>query len=55
VGTDAIKKNVQEHARVSEMFTTAISEGMRTLKMDGMEKVLMGMTDMKQVRAVCIK
>jgi type II secretory ATPase GspE/PulE/Tfp pilus assembly ATPase PilB-like protein len=37
------------------MFTTAIGEGMRTLKMDGMEKVLMGHTDMKQVRAVCIK
>ena len=55
VGTDAIKKNIQEHARVSEMFTTAVGEGMRTLKMDGMEKVLMGYTDMKQVRAVCIK
>ncbi len=55
VGTDALKKNIQEHARVAEMFTTAINEGMRTLKMDGMEKVLMGMTDLKQVRAVCIK
>jgi len=55
VGTDAIKKNIQEHARVAEMFTTAIAEGMRTLKMDGMEKVLMGLTDMKQVRTVCIK
>jgi type II secretory ATPase GspE/PulE/Tfp pilus assembly ATPase PilB-like protein len=55
VGTDAIKKQIQEHARVAEMFTTGIAEGMRTLKMDGMEKVLMGLTDMKQVRAVCIK
>jgi type II secretory ATPase GspE/PulE/Tfp pilus assembly ATPase PilB-like protein len=55
VGTDAIKKQIQEHARVAEMFTTGIGEGMRTLKMDGMEKVLMGHTDMKQVRAVCIK
>jgi len=55
VGTDAIKKNIQEHARVAEMFTTAIGEGMRTLKMDGMEKVMMGLTDMKQVRTVCIK
>ena len=55
VGTDAIKKQIQEHARVAEMFTTGIAEGMRTLKMDGMEKVLMGHTDMKQVRAVCIK
>ena len=32
-----------------------LEEGMRTLKQDGMEKCLMGVTDMKQVRAVCIK
>ena len=55
VGTDAVKKNIQEHARVAEMFTTALTEGMRTLKMDGIEKVLQGITDMVQVRAVCIK
>jgi type II secretory ATPase GspE/PulE/Tfp pilus assembly ATPase PilB-like protein len=54
-GTDAIKKNIQEHARVAEMFATALDDGMRTLKMDGIEKVLQGMTDMKQVRTVCIK
>ena len=53
LGTDAIKKNIQEHARVADMFVTAISEGMRTLRMDGMEKVLAGVTDLKQVRAVC--
>jgi hypothetical protein len=28
---------------------------MRTLKMDGVEKVLSGTTDIAQVRAVCIK
>ena len=55
VGTDAIKKNIQEHARVAEMLTTCLDEGMRTLKQDGIEKVLQGITDMKQVRAVCIK
>ena len=55
IGTDAIKKNIQEHARVAEMFATAIEHGMRTLKQDGMEKVLMGLTDLPQVRAVCIK
>ena len=55
VGTDTIKKNIQEHARVSEMFATAIEEGMRTLKQDGIEKVLMGVTDIHQVRSVCIK
>ncbi|HSD41825.1 MAG TPA: ATPase, T2SS/T4P/T4SS family [Burkholderiales bacterium] len=55
VGTDAIKKNIQEHARVAEMLATALEEGMRTLKMDGIEKVLQGTTDLAQVRAVCIK
>ena len=55
IGTDAIKKNVQEHASVAEMFATAIEEGMRTLKQDGIEKVLMGVTDIHQVRSVCIK
>jgi type II secretory ATPase GspE/PulE/Tfp pilus assembly ATPase PilB-like protein len=55
VGTDAIKKNIQEHARVAEMFATALETGMRTLKMDGIEKVLGGITDIAQVRAVCIK
>ncbi len=55
IGTDAIKKNIQEHARVADLFGTAIGEGMRTLRMDGMEKVLSGVTDLKQVRAVCVR
>ena len=55
IGSDAVKKNIQEHARVAEMFATALEDGMRTLKQDGIEKVLQGITDMKQVRSVCIK
>ncbi|MDB5808198.1 MAG: putative phytochrome sensor protein [Betaproteobacteria bacterium] len=55
IGTDAVKKNIQEHARVAEMLATALEEGMRTLKQDGIEKVLAGVTDMACVRAVCIK
>ncbi len=55
VGTDPMKKLIQEHARVAEMLAVALEEGMLTLKMDGMEKVLQGVTDMFQVRAVCIK
>jgi type II secretory ATPase GspE/PulE/Tfp pilus assembly ATPase PilB-like protein len=55
VGTDPIKKAIQEHARVAELFTIALEEGMRTLKQDGIEKVLQGITDLHQVRAVCIK
>jgi type II secretory ATPase GspE/PulE/Tfp pilus assembly ATPase PilB-like protein len=55
VGTDAAKKLIQEHARVAEILAQALEDGMRTLKQDGIEKVLQGITDMKQVRAVCIK
>jgi len=55
LGSDAVKKHIQEHARVAEVLATALSEGMRTLKQDGIEKVLQGITDIHQVRAVCIK
>ncbi len=55
IGTDPIKKAIQERARVSDLLAIALEEGMRTLKQDGMEKVLQGVTDMHQVRAVCIK
>jgi len=55
IGTDPIKKAIQEHARVAELLAIALEEGMHTLKQDGMEKVLQGITDMHQIRAVCIK
>ena len=55
IASETLKKMIQERARVAALFVTAVEEGMNTLKMDGMEKVLMGLTDLKQVRAVCIK
>ncbi|OFZ71694.1 MAG: secretion system protein E [Betaproteobacteria bacterium RBG_16_64_9] len=55
IATDSIKKLIQEHARVAEILACCLEEGMRTLKMDGIEKVLQGITDIGQVRAVCIK
>jgi type II secretory ATPase GspE/PulE/Tfp pilus assembly ATPase PilB-like protein len=55
IGSDPVKKAIQEHARVAELLAIALDEGMHTLKQDGMEKVLQGVTDMHQVRAVCIK
>ncbi|MCK6411275.1 MAG: Flp pilus assembly complex ATPase component TadA [Azonexus sp.] len=55
VGSDRVKKLIQEKARVAEVLALALEEGMRTLKMDGIEKILQGITDIKQVRAVCIK
>jgi type II secretory ATPase GspE/PulE/Tfp pilus assembly ATPase PilB-like protein/GAF domain-containing protein len=54
VGSDLLKKQIQEHARVAELFATGMNEGMRTLKMDGIEKILLGIADLKQVRSVCI-
>ncbi|HEX4326875.1 MAG TPA: GspE/PulE family protein [Burkholderiales bacterium] len=55
IASDRVKKLIQEKGRVSDIFVTAVEEGMGTLKMDGMEKILMGLTDLKQVRTVCIK
>jgi type II secretory ATPase GspE/PulE/Tfp pilus assembly ATPase PilB-like protein len=55
MGTDRIKAHIQEHARVAKLLATGLEDGMRTLKQDGIEKVLLGLTDMQQVRAVCIK
>jgi type II secretory ATPase GspE/PulE/Tfp pilus assembly ATPase PilB-like protein len=55
IASDRLKKAIQEHARVAEMLAIAVDEGMRTLKQDGMEKCLSGVTHIKEVRAVCIK
>ena len=55
IATDKLKKLVQEHARVAEMLAQCLDDGMRTLKQDGMEKCLAGVTHIKEVRAVCIK
>jgi type II secretory ATPase GspE/PulE/Tfp pilus assembly ATPase PilB-like protein len=52
---DGMKRLIQERARVAEIFARSVESGMRTLKMDGMEKIMMGLTDLKQVRSVCIK
>ena len=55
IASDDIKKLIQERARVAQIFAAAVEGGMRTLKMDGMEKIMMGLTDIKMVRSVCIK
>ena len=55
IGTDKVKLLLQSHARVAQLLAAALEDGMLTLKMDGIEKVLSGITDVKMVRAVCIK
>jgi len=55
IATDPLKKLIAEKARVAEMLAVAMETGMRTLKQDGMEKCLSGVTHIKEVRSVCIK
>jgi type II secretory ATPase GspE/PulE/Tfp pilus assembly ATPase PilB-like protein len=55
IGTDKLKRLLQERASVHQLLAAALDDGMLTLKMDGIEKVLAGITDIKMVRQVCIK
>jgi type II secretory ATPase GspE/PulE/Tfp pilus assembly ATPase PilB-like protein len=48
----AVKRLVQTRAPVSEIAAAAVRGGMRTLKQDGIDKVLQGLTDIQQVRGL---
>ena len=54
-GSDALKSLVQNRARMEEIRAQALEDGMTTLMQDGIRKVFLGMTDLIQVRKVCIK
>jgi len=49
--TPAIKRLMLQHGTVEQLAAQGISEGMRTLKQDGIEKVLQGLTTIEQVRS----
>ena len=55
VGSDQMKRLVQQKARTEDMLKTALAEGMTTLVQDGIQKVLQGHTTYKEVKAVAIK
>ncbi len=55
VGTDEIKRRIQKREPIEELRKQAQRDGMTTLLQDGIQKVIGGVTDFKQVRAVCIK
>ena len=55
MGTEEMKRLVQQKARMEFIREQALEDGMRTLKQDGIEKVFGGFTDLKEVRKVCIK
>ncbi|MDR2861750.1 MAG: Flp pilus assembly complex ATPase component TadA [Syntrophobacterales bacterium] len=55
INSDEIKRHIQKKATVEVLRNTAMEEGMTTLLQDGIVKALDGLTDIKQVRRVCIK
>jgi type II secretory ATPase GspE/PulE/Tfp pilus assembly ATPase PilB-like protein len=55
MGTDEIKRLIQNKARVDEIRSQAVKDGMTTLKQDGIAKIFAGNLDLLQVRKVCIK
>jgi type II secretory ATPase GspE/PulE/Tfp pilus assembly ATPase PilB-like protein len=50
-----IKHAIADKAPVERIRSAALKAGMRTLLQDGIQKVIAGQTDMKQVLAVCAK
>jgi type II secretory ATPase GspE/PulE/Tfp pilus assembly ATPase PilB-like protein len=55
LGSDRLKRMIQTKARTEEMLKAAIEDGMTTLMQDGVQKVLLGQTTFKEVKAVAIK
>jgi type II secretory ATPase GspE/PulE/Tfp pilus assembly ATPase PilB-like protein len=54
-GSDEIKSLIQTKARMDQLRQQAIKDGMTTLLQDGIRKVFLGVTDLQEVRRVCIK
>jgi type II secretory ATPase GspE/PulE/Tfp pilus assembly ATPase PilB-like protein len=52
VADATVKRLIQTRAPITEISAAALANGMRTLKQDGIDKVLKGHTDMQQVRGV---
>jgi type II secretory ATPase GspE/PulE/Tfp pilus assembly ATPase PilB-like protein len=55
MGTDAMKKLIQNSSPVKVLLDQAGRDSMKTLKQDGIEKIFGGNCDLLQVRKVCIK
>lgn len=51
--SEPVRRGIKENMPLEDLRDLAISEGMRTLKMDGIEKILAGHTDLEQILRVC--
>ena len=54
-GTPTIKRMIKTQANTEELFKKASEEGMTTLKQDGIMKAFQGLTNVLEVRRVCIQ
>jgi len=54
IGSPAIKSAVKTNASAETLRDLAMHEGMCTLKMDGIQKVFQGITDLDQITKVCL-
>ena len=48
---DTIRQHIRHRAPAGEIRHSALADGMRTLRQDGIDKVLKGLTDMNEVLA----
>lgn len=54
VGSPAVNRSIKKNVSVEDLRELAMKEGLRTLKMDGIQKVFQGITDLQQILKVCI-
>lgn len=54
LGTDRLKQAIREKCGGAVLQKIALDEGMWTLRTDAIMKVFGGLTDMEQIRKVCI-
>lgn len=51
--TNKIKQGIKDRASTEDLRLLALENGMRTLRMDGVEKVFEGVTDLSEILRVC--
>lgn len=53
INTDGIKKMIRHKAAMEDLRGAALAGGMKTLLMDGIDKIIQGHTDLSEVLQVC--
>jgi type II secretory ATPase GspE/PulE/Tfp pilus assembly ATPase PilB-like protein len=53
LNTDQIKRAIKKRSSTEEVREMALESGMHTLRMDGVDKIFQGMTDLDEVLRVC--